>query len=1665
MVNQLNLLRSKIFLSVISLLVQCSVSYAQNIPYEQDYFCNQGSSSENWVYKGPFHDNAYDDRPYLGIVNSVAVDPTNHNILFAGSNTAGLYKSINGGSTWKSVTDELLISGLGVESIAISPEDTNIIYAVTGSSSNGYGNWSLGVIKSIDGGETWFTTVDSQSESIHPNFKFSNKKGLDIIMIDPLNSERIIVGGNRALLVSNDGGLNWESKPILNQEGIDVFQIYDTNNKDLVVEDIEFDPYNPGHIYASTSATSLLNESDLSMSYLFKSTDYGESWMVVENLNINFGQHIKMDFCPFTEKLFLCYSTTEGMCEISYTTDGALSFTTVFNGYIDVSFYCLEYEASNQTENLFFVAGVEFFIVYYDGENWTVKEESENLHVDNRDLLMVDGVDSQDVLLLGHDGGISKVEWNGIVEENNQNLHWENLNGEGLLLSQIYGAGGWSGKNVKLFGAQDLGTWKIEDPNLERLFGADGAEIGISEFYRGRAVGGTQNVLQNIMNYGNYDAPLSGPWISGPKMLKQQREFGFKNNNHFYAAQKTLIKGYYDEPFISFNLGVLDQPYMDGVSSENNKYISAFSVAPSNEDIVYVAFEAPFWSNDIYSTNPESVNQSGEIISKLFKSIDGGYSYTDITNSFFVQSESNNLYKWDQISCILIDPNDENHLYVGMKEYHPFQNEIKNRVLESFDAGLTWVDKSVGLPRFPIHQLLYHIGSDEIIYAATESGVYKWDKESGLWECFNNGLPPSIVTSMYIDYCTNSLNISTYGKGMWELNLDPQIDVYHIYGNKEISTFEQRFFQTDIIIHNGAKLNIKGRVSMNKNCKIIVEKGGELLVDGGIVSNYCEDRWDGIEVWGDFSLSQSPMSNQGIVEFKNGAIIENANCGIRVGRLIDSDEWEIDWSKAGGIVIADNSTFRNNIKDVGFTPYHNSTYLGELANNKSRFRNCDFIVDENFNFDPVDIAPNNFISRVSLYKVEGISFTECSFYIEDELIESMPSLNRGAAIKSIESGFSLTGNCEDFSNNNIACVPSDLTCQNIGETTNINHSLIQGFQTGIDATAYNGGMPIKISKTLFDKNIVSSRFTGSNNVSFKENKVRLSQENSFYESIINLPDQQLGEAVAVGAQFIGCTEYTISRNVFEGEDSLPDYSQSKKVGLNIIYSGHDANEVYLNDFSGLYAGAVIQRQNRNQYNWDFTNEGLQLRCNEFENTHYDIALTDKGSMAALQGSWAENSQDFTAPAGNVFTEEHLSSEGDIFVCDNCSWLVYLHHSEGSNQEKVVPVEFDYQDVYPVNQDVIYVDRQSVCPINQYENIETPILKTKINEKRNLIAELESSLEHNIDLGNSEVVVEFINNLSNSDIDIRNLLLEISPYVSDEALTALINRESPISQWVLCEILIENSPLSIDVINEYENYTLSNYLNNILLSYQTGLSSKSKDKADIEKEISLEESMVREYVQRISSENNPEEEVVCSRIKDAYTTAETNSRVKSQFPILVKEGNFIDAEGLLSEYTEVCSDDNYVDYAELVLELSVNNEVDNTQLESLISNGCYESISALVMSDLYTEISVDFPSLVLPSESNKRNYTTPKPVEREKLLIVSPNPASNYFYVSFSVPELLNEGVKVVIRDNIGRVVDQKDFDISSGYSFFESYSYAKGTYNVSLEVNSEVLESNKLIIK
>jgi photosystem II stability/assembly factor-like uncharacterized protein len=141
-----------------------------------------------------------------GRIADIAVDPNNHKRYFAAVASGGVWRTTNAGTTFEPVFDNEGSYSIGT--VTIDPSNPNVIWVGSGENNNqrsvAYGD---GVYKSIDGGSTWKNMGLKMSEHIgkiivHP----TNSSIIHVAAMGPLWN----AGGDRGVYRSLDGGTTWE---------------------------------------------------------------------------------------------------------------------------------------------------------------------------------------------------------------------------------------------------------------------------------------------------------------------------------------------------------------------------------------------------------------------------------------------------------------------------------------------------------------------------------------------------------------------------------------------------------------------------------------------------------------------------------------------------------------------------------------------------------------------------------------------------------------------------------------------------------------------------------------------------------------------------------------------------------------------------------------------------------------------------------------------------------------------------------------------------------------------------------------------------------------------------------------------------------------------------------------------------------------------------------------------------------------------------------------------------------------------------------------------------------------------------------------------------------------------------------------------------------------
>ena len=171
-------------------------------------------------------------------VVTLAMDPNDSSILYAGTDGGGVFKWSASTATWSPMNTGLI--NLSIFSLAVSKSNSSVIYAGTGGLVSMTGS---GIFKSADGGANWAAV----------NNGIPSDALVASVAIDPTTSNTVYIGTQYGLYKSTDGGASWATS----MNGI----------SPAYVTAIAINPTTPSTIYAGTFGGGV-----------FKSIDSGANW-------------------------------------------------------------------------------------------------------------------------------------------------------------------------------------------------------------------------------------------------------------------------------------------------------------------------------------------------------------------------------------------------------------------------------------------------------------------------------------------------------------------------------------------------------------------------------------------------------------------------------------------------------------------------------------------------------------------------------------------------------------------------------------------------------------------------------------------------------------------------------------------------------------------------------------------------------------------------------------------------------------------------------------------------------------------------------------------------------------------------------------------------------------------------------------------------------------------------------------------------------------------------------------------------------------------------------------------------------------------------------------------------------------------------------------------
>ena len=738
----------------------------------------------NWVSKGPINTPiilSNGKKRGNGRVNCIAFDPVDSLVIWIGSPAGGLWKTVDGGSNWTTNTDGLPV--IGVSHIAIDPHNSQIMYIVTGDS-YATDTYSIGILKSNDGGITWNTTGLS--------YNVDQEKTVNKVIVNPNYTDSLYAITNSNILISTDAGINWLTVGAIGRW-----------------RDIEFKPNNPNVIYAAKQSSGGSN--------IYRSTDGGVNWLIINNGIIGSRYRPLIAVTPDNpEVIYAVFSASDYSFHGLYKSSDSGDNWTMQSDYPNIlgretdgsgsggqSWYDLSLGVATNNENLVYIGGINIWRSDNGGVNWDIDANSGN----NQQLYSYMHVDQHafefnphtHVAYAGNDGGFYKY-----MENLNK---WVDIS-DGLEISQFYNIGlSKSNPNRIVAGAQDNGTEMLTNNTWDAIMGGDGMECKIDHY--------DDNIIYAEYQYGGLRKTYNGGnnWNN---IKPVSYEGGWNTPYEMHSVNSDIIVIGYDEVYRSTTGGAIWDSISYNVSG--GQAIRSIALAPSDQNYIYAAsyskikvtkdagqswtYIKPGLANynmtDITVSNNDADRawvtfSDYNNVHKVYETNDAGSSWTNISGS--------NLPNLP-VNCIVYQGGTEDDLYIGTDIGVYYKNKNMSE----------WIPFNNGLPNVIVKELEIHYDEGTISAATFGRGVWKSPLNTISTYVSNND---KINFKIFPNPAEDKITITTSQQNI-------NITVYSITGEKIIVT-TSKTINTSNFAKGYYIIEIKNKYGFSMREKLIIK--------------------------------------------------------------------------------------------------------------------------------------------------------------------------------------------------------------------------------------------------------------------------------------------------------------------------------------------------------------------------------------------------------------------------------------------------------------------------------------------------------------------------------------------------------------------------------------------------------------------------------------------------------------------------------------------------------------------------------------------------------------------------------------------------------------------------------------------------------------------------
>jgi photosystem II stability/assembly factor-like uncharacterized protein len=697
-----------------------------------------------------------------GRVVALAVSEDDPFLFFVAAGPGGLWKTVNNGTTFKSVFSREAVASIG--DVEIAKSDSSVVWVGTGEAnlrnSTLYGN---GVYRSLDGGETWS----------HRGLEESHHIGR--VCVHPTDPDTVYVAAQghlysenpeRGVYKTTDGGATW------------------VKSLDIVVEDrnigateVVMDPTDPDTLYAVTYDRRRYPWTFRVAgpgSGIYKTTDAGENWYRLDR-GLPGGMLGKIGIAVSPQDSRILYATVDN--QNSPGVSDELRREEVFSGTrpSQPTFGHGVYRSDDRGESWRLVSPEDLSIgsrSNYYGQIIVDPNDWDHIYVlgmrvwESRDggrswsfpikyggdnhVLWIDPRDSRH-MLMGYDYGMAITH--------DQGSSW--YHPDELPMAQIYAVGVDMEYPYNVYcGMQDFGSWKgpstkkgrfpIRFEDWEHVNGGDGFYNQVDPndsrwLYSGaqfghisridQKTGGRQTIVDDEA------APHRFNWNT-PIVISPH------DNKVLYVGANVLLRSAHrgdDWEVVSPDLTLQEADKLEGIGAVQYATITTVDESPIKPGLLWVG------------TDDGNVQLSR----------DRGASWSDLSPGLRLISGVDGYW----VTRVEASHHDPATAYVSLTGFH--RDDFRPFVFVTSDFGETWESLGGTLPTGSVNVIQEDRKNPNLLFVGTDFGVFATLDRGRTWTRMRKNLPTIAVHDLVVHPRENDLVVGTHGRGVFVTDISP----------------------------------------------------------------------------------------------------------------------------------------------------------------------------------------------------------------------------------------------------------------------------------------------------------------------------------------------------------------------------------------------------------------------------------------------------------------------------------------------------------------------------------------------------------------------------------------------------------------------------------------------------------------------------------------------------------------------------------------------------------------------------------------------------------------------------------------------------------------------------------------------------------------------------